>query len=45
MSEYCEKHDARYDKENDMWLEENCGSETCDYCKDRPNHPSEVKEE
>lgn len=41
--EYNEKHDAYFDKEKDIWLDENCDDPDCDFCKDRPNKPSEVK--
>lgn len=39
---YCEEHDAHYCKSCDIWLEKDCRSKTCDYCKDRPIKPSEV---
>lgn len=42
--EYNEKHDAFFNKEKDIWLDENCGDPKCSFCKDRPNKPSEVLE-
>lgn len=41
---YCGKHDARYDEKEDKWLESKCGEDTCEFCKDRPEKPSQVKE-
>lgn len=42
-AEFNEKHDAFFDKEKDIWLEEKCNDPDCDFCKDRPNKPSEIK--
>lgn len=44
MIKYNEKHDANYDTKKDMWIDENCRSEYCEYCTERPSKPSEVKE-
>ena len=41
---YCEKHDAYYCKDCNIWLEKNCGDKTCEYCFNRPEKPSQVKE-
>ncbi len=41
--EYCVKHDAYFDSKDDKWLEGSCGDKTCDYCKDRPDKPSEAR--
>ena len=40
--EYMEKHDAFFDKEKDIWLEEECGDQNCNFCNNRPTKPSEV---
>jgi hypothetical protein len=42
MKTYSEKHDATYDEEKDIWLEDKCDDPNCEYCKDRPDKPSEV---
>ena len=42
MKKYCEKHDAYYDDEKDVWLEKKCKS-NCWFCVGRPKRPSEVK--
>ena len=42
MKKYCEKHDAYYDDKKDIWLEGKCESKSCDFCKDRPDKPSQV---
>ena len=39
------KHDTYYDKEKDIWLEKKCDNPNCKFCKNRPNKPSEVKNE
>jgi len=41
---YNEKHDAYYCESCDEWLEKNCGDPECDYCADRPEKPSMLKE-
>ncbi len=38
----CDKHDAHYCKFCNVWLEKDCKSKTCNYCKDRPEKPSDV---
>jgi len=44
-TEYCEKHDAYYCKDHDIWTEDTCDALECEFCKDRPEKPSLVKEE
>lgn len=41
--EYCEKHDAYFCKECDIWIEPRCSDLTCEYCNARPPKPSDVK--
>lgn len=41
---YNAKHDAYYCESCDEWLEKNCGDPECDYCRDRPEKPSMIKE-
>ena len=41
---YNRKHDAYYCEACDEWLEKSCGDPDCDYCNDRPEKPSMVKE-
>ena len=43
MKKLCEKHDAYYDDEKDIWLEEGCGQCYCEYCSKRPDKPSDCK--
>ncbi len=43
MKQYNQKHDAYYDDEKDVWLEEACEDPGCEYCSQRPAHPSEVE--
>ena len=38
----CPKHDAYY--RDNSWLESKCSDKTCDFCKDRPEKPSDVKD-
>ena len=46
MKKLCERYDAYYDDEKDEWLETGCPDiENCGFCKDRPDKPSEVKDE
>lgn len=33
---YSPKYDAYYNVKTGEWLEENCGHEDCEFCKDRP---------
>lgn len=40
---YCETYDAYYNPITDEWLEKKCSDPECDYCKNRPDKPSEVK--
>lgn len=42
---YMEKYDSFYNPEKDIWLEQVCCSTECEFCKDRPNKPSECKDE
>ena len=43
MKKLNEKYDAHYDDKKDIWLEGKCSNKDCEFCKDRPNKPSEVK--
>ena len=45
MTKYFEEYDAYYNFKTDTWSEEKCNDKTCEYCKGRPNKPSEVKNE
>jgi hypothetical protein len=38
------KYDAYFCKECDVWIEKQCGDDACEYCPDRPDKPSMVKE-
>lgn len=40
---YNEKHDAYYCLKCNQWLEDGCADKKCDYCKNRPKKPSDVK--
>lgn len=44
MKKHNEKHDAYYDNKKDEWLEDKCDNPNCEFCKDRPTKPSEVKD-
>ena len=41
MKKLCEKHDAYYDDEKDIWLESKCQND-CSFCNNRPDKPSQV---
>lgn len=41
--EYNERHDAFYSPKKDIWIDKNCKDPNCEYCKDRPNKPSDIK--
>jgi len=43
-SKYNEKHDAYYDEEKDIWLEEKCDQKDCEFCSNRPTKPSDCKD-
>jgi hypothetical protein len=38
---YSERRDAYYCKECDAWFEGRCGDRDCEFCRDRPEKPSE----
>ncbi len=38
---YNDEHDAYYDDKKNEWLDGICGSDDCDYCKSRPEKPSQ----
>lgn len=42
-SKYCEQYDAYYNPKTDEWLEKKCSDPGCEFCKDRPDKPSEVR--
>lgn len=39
MLSYDERYDAVYCANCNEWLEKNCGSPDCEFCKDRPERP------
>lgn len=39
MRKYSKEHDAYYDDEKNIWLEDTCGDADCAYCEDRPETP------
>jgi len=41
---YNKEYDSFYDDKKDIWLEEKCDQKNCEFCKNRPSKPSEVKE-
>lgn len=41
---YCARFDAYYCKVCDEWLEGRCRDPACEFCKDRPEKPSEMDE-
>jgi len=40
---YSERWDAYYCKECDVWVEARCGDAECEFCRDRPERPSEME--
>lgn len=38
---YNKEYDSYYDDEKDIWLEDKCGCEDCEFCK-RPDKPSQT---
>ena len=40
---YSDKHDAYFDPDTDTWDEPKCSDPECEYCKDRPEKPSQVE--
>jgi hypothetical protein len=40
---YSQKHDAYYCEKCDKWLEGNCRDPECEFCRDRPERPSECE--
>ena len=40
--QYSQKHDSYYCEVKDVWLEEGCDDNTCEFCVDRPERPSMV---
>lgn len=40
---YSERWDAFYCKACDEWLEGRCRDHDCEFCKDRPEKPSEME--
>lgn len=37
---YIEKYDALACLNCNLWLEETCEEKNCEYCQDRPKHPT-----
>lgn len=35
-------HDAYYCETCDIWLEQKCKDDDCEYCVDRPEKPSQI---
>jgi len=42
MKQYNSTHDAYYDDEKNVWLEDTCEDPGCRYCGARPATPSEA---
>lgn len=42
---YSERWDAHYSPLRNRWLDDRCGDPECEYCKDRPKRPLEIKDE
>lgn len=40
-----ETHDAAYCSDCDIWVDGVCGDPECEFCRDRPEKPSEAKKE
>ena len=40
--EYCEEHDAYFDRKKDVWVEDKCGDPKCNDCSTRPDKPSQM---
>lgn len=43
MKKYNERYDAYYDDKKDKWLEGKCSNKNCEFCKGRPDKPSQCK--
>ena len=41
---YCPRFDAYYCERCDVWKEDRCSDPDCEFCKGRPEKPSEVGE-
>ena len=41
---YDEHYDAHYCESCNLWLEEKCGDEECEYCWGRPPKPSDLQQ-
>ncbi len=39
MKQYNKQYDAFYDDVKNVWLEDVCSDNNCNYCKDRPSKP------
>ena len=39
MKQYNKQYDAFYDDVKNVWLEDVCSDNNCNYCKDRPSEP------
>lgn len=42
--QYSDEFDAYYDDETNEWLESKCDDPTCEYCPNRPEKPSGIKD-
>jgi len=42
---YCRKYDAYYCPQCDVWMEDRCKDQNCEFCVKRPEKPSQVSEE
>lgn len=42
---YSERYDAFFNSETDQWLDSQCDDLECEYCKDRPEKPSQIQNE
>lgn len=45
QKKYCRKYDSQYCETCDSWTEGKCEDKDCDFCKERPDKPSQVSEE
>lgn len=41
--QYSNKYDAYYCELCNKWLERTCSDSECEYCKDRPEKPSQME--
>lgn len=39
---YNETYDSYYCEEHDLWIEDTCKDDNCEFCSDRPERPSDI---